>query len=228
MRKLTCIIVEDEPLAMARLRAYVLRHPMLILHGTFDQAEEALGFLARQAVDLVLADIHMEGMDGLALAEQLRPGCQVIFSTAYPEHAVRGFELDVTDYLLKPYAYPRFEEAIARAIRHIEQDQINADAAFFVPTEYRLERIAYKDLKYIEGKRDYRKIHTTSKSVMTLKTFREFETELDAGLVCRVHKSFMISLEKITGIGNGVVYLGEDTIPVSGSYRDELIRIMQR
>lgn len=223
MRKLTCIIVEDEPLAMARLKTYVLRHASLTLLGTFDQAQKALSFLATHPADLVLADIQMEGMNGLSLAERLKQGCQVIFSTAFPEHAVQGFDLDVTDYLLKPYSYPRFEEAIAKAVRQFDRMQVNDGAAFFVPTEYRLERIAYKDLKYIEGKRDYRKIHTVSKMVMTLKTFREFEAELDSGLVCRVHKSFMISLEKVTGVGNGTVYLGQEEIPVSGSYRDELL-----
>lgn len=227
MRKLTCIIVEDEPLAMARLKTYVLRHTSLTLLGTFDQAQKALGFLASHPADLVLADIRMEGMNGLSLAEKLSKGCQVIFSTAFPEHAVQGFDLDVTDYLLKPYSYPRFEEAIAKAVRQFDRIYANDVAAFIVPSEYKLERIAYKDLRYIEGKRDYRKIHTVSKTVMTLKTFREFEAELDSGLVCRVHKSYMISLDKITGIGNGIVYLGHDKIPVSGSYRDELLNRIQ-
>ena len=222
MTILRCIIVEDEPLAMERLQSYVQRTTCLQLEGCFRQASEAWNYLQAHRVDLIFADIHLPGMDGISLVEKTGGQAQVIFSTAYPVYAVQGFNLDATDYLLKPYDYPRFESAVQKAVRKHTSDQQTREEGFLVKSEYRLERIRYQDLLYIEGKRDYRKIHSRDRTIMTLQTFRAFEELLDPRQVLRVHKSYMVSVDKIARIDKDGLVLEGISIPVSDRYRPAL------
>jgi DNA-binding LytR/AlgR family response regulator len=226
MNKLRCIIVEDEPLAMERLQGYVRRTPALELEASFYRAAEALTFLTAHKVDLIFADVHLPGMDGITLIEKAGKNSLVIFSTAHPAYAVEGFNLDATDYLLKPYDYPRFELAVTKALRKKESDKKNLAESFLVKTEYRLERIWYRDLLYIEGKRDYRKIHTSKSTIMTLQTFRAFEASLDPCQVIRVHKSYMVSIEKIARMEKEGLVIAGISIPVSGLYRNTLRSVL--
>jgi DNA-binding LytR/AlgR family response regulator len=226
MKKLRCIIVEDEPLAMERLQDYVRRTPALELEASFYRAQEALTYLNTHQVDLVFADVHLPGMDGITLIEKAGKNSLVIFSTAHPAYAVEGFNLDATDYLLKPYDYARFELAVMKALRKKEADAKDLPESFLVKTEYRLERIWYRDLLYIEGKRDYRKIHTSKAAIMTLQTFRAFEESLDPSLVIRVHKSYMVSVERIARIEKDGLVIEGISIPVSDLYRINLKSIL--
>jgi DNA-binding LytR/AlgR family response regulator len=222
MKKLRCIIVEDEPLAMERLKDFARRTPSLELEASFYRAVEAMAYLNTHQVDLIFADVHLPDMDGITLIEKAGKNCLVIFSTAHPGYAVEGFNLDATDYLLKPYDYPRFELAVIKALRKKEADAKNIPDSFLVKTEYRLEKIWYRDLLYIEGRRDYRKIHTRKAAIMTLQTFRTFEESLDATQVIRVHKSYMVSVEKIARIGKEGLMIEGISIPISDLYRNNL------
>ncbi|MEO8855315.1 MAG: LytTR family DNA-binding domain-containing protein [Ginsengibacter sp.] len=218
--KLNCIIVEDEPLALERTKGFILKLPFLNLLSTFDNAVEALSFLKANKVHLLFLDINMDGLSGIELLESSTIDCQVIITTAYPEYALKGFELQVSDYLLKPYTFERFVQAVDRVksnlSRNVNPNDINF---FFVKTEYRLEKIFFNDVFYIEGKKDYRKIYTTHKHIMTLQTFNDFEREISPSVVCRVHKSFMVSLAKIESIERDRIKIHDISIPISDTYK---------
>lgn len=225
---MTCIIVEDEPLAQERLKDYIMKVPGLQLLSVLDNGAEAIAFVKKQAVDLIFLDIKMDGISGIQLLENYAMNCQVIITTAYHEYAVKGFELNVADYLLKPFHFERFVQAVEKAEKiRTNKLQQTAPDSFFVKTEYRLEKISFADVLYIEGMRDYRKIYTLSKPVMTLQTFREFEKDIPAGILCRVHKSFMVSIAKIDVIERNEIIIGSKRIPISDTYREQFFNIIK-
>ena len=218
--RINCIIVEDEPLALERTMAYVLKLPFLNLVGTFDNSIDALVFLGSNNVDLIFLDISLGEVSGIQLLETAKISCEVIITTAYNEYALKGFELNVTDYLLKPFTFERFLQSVSRAQTNLSKKEVVNEKKFiFVKTEYRLEKLLINELLYIEGMRDYRKIHTINKRIMTLQTFNDFEQEIPANIMCRVHKSFMVALDKIDSIERDRIKIGEELIPISETYR---------
>jgi two-component system, LytTR family, response regulator len=224
---MTCIIVEDEPLAQFRLRDYIQKSPALQLEACFESATTALQFLMEQPVDLVFLDIHLDGLSGIELLEKNKLAAQVIFTTAYHEYAIKGFELNVTDYLLKPFSFERFQQAVEKA----GQKQLQFFGAkdknyLFIKSAYTIEKVLFEDILFIEGMRDYRKIHTTSKPIMTLQNFSDFEKELPPEILCRVHKSFMVAIAKIDAVDNNRITIGTRTIPVSATYKKNLLGII--
>ena len=228
MKIMTCIIVEDEPLAQERLKDYIEKIPELKLVATMDNGTDALAFLQQHNVDIIFLDIHMDGISGIRLLEEFDIKSKVIMTTAYHEFAIKGFDLNVTDYLLKPFHFERFRLAVEKAeqqTRKIEQPLVKP--YIYVKTEYRLEKILFTDIDFIEGMRDYRKIHTISKPIMTLQTFRDFEKEIPANIVCRVHKSYMVAIDKIDSIEKNEIRIGEKYIPVSDTYRQDFFEILR-
>lgn len=225
MTKINCIIIEDEPLALERTRTYVQRLPYLELQATFENGVEALAFLRTNKTDLVFLDIRMDELSGIQLLEAVKIDSQVIITTAYPEYALKGYELAVTDYLLKPFTFERFLQAVDRAQQNLAKTENSAakspvtKAFIFVKTEYRLEKLLLNELLYIEGMRDYRRIHTINKRIMTLQTFGDFEQEIPPEIICRVHKSFMVALDKIDSIERDRIKIREALIPISDTYR---------
>ncbi len=218
--RINCIIVEDEPLALERTMAYVLKLPFLNLVGTFDNSIDAMVFLGSNNVDLIFLDISLGEVSGIQLLETAKITCEVIITTAYNEYALKGFELNVTDYLLKPFTFERFLQSVSRAQTNLSKKEVVNEKKFiFVKTEYRLEKLLINELLYIEGMRDYRKIHTINKRIMTLQTFSDFEQEIPANIMCRVHKSFMVALDKIDSIERDRIKIGEELIPISETYR---------
>ncbi len=218
--KLNCIIVEDEPLALDRARSFVLKLPFLLLLSAFDNPFEALTFLKTNKVDLIFLDIQMDEFSGIQLLETSAITSQVIITTAYQEYALKGFDLQVSDYLLKPYTFDRFVQAVERVRNNLSKNETANDKKFiFVKTAYRLEKIHLSDILYIEGMKDYRKIHLLNKRIMTLQTFNDFEKEIPSNIICRVHKSFMVSLEKIESIEKNLIKIQEMHIPISETYR---------
>jgi DNA-binding LytR/AlgR family response regulator len=195
---ISCIIIEDEPLAMERTKSYVQKLPFLNLLACFENGIDALVYLNTNKVDLIFLDINLGEISGIQLLETGNITSQVIIITAYQEHALKGFELNVTDYLMKPYTFDRFLQAVSRAQDNLSKTTLETQKDFiFIKTEYRLEKISFNDILYIEGMRDYRRIHTSHKKIMTLQTFKELEQEIPASIISRVHKSFMVSLNKI-------------------------------
>jgi two-component system LytT family response regulator len=225
---LTCIIVEDEPLALEKAQGFVQKLPFLHLSATFDNAMEALSFLKRNLVDLVFLDIHLGDISGIQLLETGAIKSQIILTTAYHEYALKGFDLKVTDYLLKPYTFERFVQAVDRVQNLLPKSEpISPKSFIFVKTEYRLEKILLDELLFIEGKGDYLQIHTPSKKIMTLQTFAEFEQTLPPNVVCRVHKSYMVAVSKIDSIEKDRIRIRESLIPISESYKQAFFAAIQ-
>jgi two-component system LytT family response regulator len=216
-----CLLVEDEPLAMLRLKEYVNRIPLLTLSGAVDNAMDALEILQRQPIDLLFLDIEMDGLSGLQLLEALPTCPKVILTTAYDQYALRAFDLQVVDYLLKPYTFERFLQAVSRAQQSAVKRFDEADHSFlFVKTEYRLQKVNFDQILYIEGMRDYRRIHLLTEKIMTLETFGELEQHLPRQRFCRVHKSYLVALDKIESIERDRIKIQQTVLPISNTYRD--------
>jgi two-component system LytT family response regulator len=193
MDKYSCIIIEDEPLALERTKDFINKIPFLNLCSTFDNALDGLAYLKSNAVDLLFLDINMDELSGIELLESSKIDSQVIITTAYQEYALKGYELNVTDYLLKPFTFDRFLQAVNKAQENSRKYNLNIKKDFiFIKTENRLEKVSLNDIIYIEGMRDYRRIHTLTKKIMTLQNFSELEQVIPSNIVCRVHKSYMV------------------------------------
>jgi two-component system, LytTR family, response regulator len=219
----SCIAVDDEPLAIEKIVSFVERLPFLTLKATFDNAVDALAYLSTNKTDLLFLDIQMERMTGLDLLCALPDRPQVILTTAYSEYALKGYEFEVTDYLLKPYLFDRFAQAVNKAVKRLSERAISLETSsdfIFVKTDYRLVKVLLSDILYIEGMRDYRCIYTSCGKILTLQTFGSFEEQLPANQFARIHKSYMVSLSKIESIEKHRVKIGKELLPVSESYRD--------
>jgi two-component system, LytTR family, response regulator len=224
---INCIIVEDEPLALEQTQRYVQKLPFLNLLSTFDNGMDALIYLKSNKVDLVFLDINMGQLSGIQLLERGNITSEVIIITAYNEFALKGFELNVTDYLMKPYSFERFLQAVERAQINLSKQEVVTDKSYiFIKTEYRLEKILLSEILYIEGMRDYRRIHTINKRIMSLQTFKEFEQNIPANVICRVHKSYMVSLNKIESVEHNQIKIADKLIPVSETYRKDFFNLI--
>ncbi len=222
MERYKCIIIEDEPLALERTKGFVGKIPFLELVNTFENSLEGLAYLKSHHVDVLFLDINMDELSGMELLESSNISSQVIITTAYQQYALKGFELNVTDYILKPFTFQRFLQAVNKAQENLSKSKPELAVEFiFVKTENRLEKIMVADILYIEGMRDYRRIHTLNKSIMTLQNFTELEQMLPSQMVCRVHKSYMVALGKIESIERGRIIIGDQRIPISSTYKDD-------
>tara|TARA_B110000285_G_C15049103_1_gene576005 strand:- start:583 stop:1269 length:687 start_codon:yes stop_codon:yes gene_type:complete len=226
---INCIIVEDEPLALEKTQWLVKKINYLNLVASFDNAFDAMTFLKGCEIDLIFLDINMDEFTGIQMLESTNLKSEVIITTAYPEYALKGYELNVTDYLIKPFGLDRFIKAVDKIHTKRSNDQTSNNLEFiFVKTENRLEKISFDDILYIEGMRDYRRIHTTTKRIMTLQSFTDFEQKIPSHLVARVHKSYMVGLSKIESIENNRIKIGKELIPISNTYRDSFMTLIKK
>lgn len=226
--KISCIIVEDEPLALERTKEYALRLPFLNLLATFDDALDALGFLKTNRVDLIFLDINLGEVSGIQLLETSAIDSQVILTTAYQEYALKGFDLKVADYLLKPFTFERFVQAVDRVQTSLPERKATPPGGFiFVKVENRLERVTLREIIFIEGMRDYRKIHAAGRRLLTPQTFAEFERQIPPNIICRVHKSYMVSLDKIDSVEKGRIRIKDKVIPISETYREQFFDLIK-
>lgn len=224
MDKYTCIIIEDEPLALEKTKDFVNKVPFLELSATFDNALNGLTYLNNNKVDLLFLDINMDELSGIELLESSKINSQVIITTAYQEYALKGYELHITDYLLKPFTFNRFLQAVNKAQENLSGRNIEKQLDFiFVKTENRLEKIMISEILYIEGMRDYLRIHTLTKKIMTLQSFTELEQLIPSNLICRVHKSYMIAINKIESIERSRIKIADQIIPVSDTYKETFL-----
>lgn len=221
------IIVEDEPLAQERLAEFVGRVPNIKLLKKFDNGIEAISFLKNNKVDLVFLDINMDGFSGVQLLESTKIEGQVVFTTAYDEYAIKSYDLNVTDYLLKPFTFERFMMAVGKVEERVAAKTAPGDNGFlFIKTEYRLEKVILDEIYYIEGMRDYRRIHMKDKKIMTLQTFKDFEQQIPANKICRVHKSFMVAIDKIISIERDRIKIKDVLIPISETYKRDFLSVI--
>jgi len=227
MDKYTCIIIEDEPLALEKTKDFVNKVPFLNLSATFNNALNGLTYLNNNKVDVLFLDINMDELSGIELLESSKINSQVIITTAYQQYALKGYELQITDYLLKPFTFNRFLQAVNKAQENLGKPSAEKSLDFiFVKTENRLEKIMISDILYIEGMRDYLRIHTSTKKIMTLQSFSEFEQLIPAHLVCRVHKSYMVAVNKIESIERSRIKIADQMIPVSETYKEAFLQLI--
>jgi len=235
--KYSIIIVDDEFLARKLLQDYVSKIESLELAGTCSNATDALNLLQQKHIDIMLVDIHMPGINGMELVSSLKDKPVVIFTTAYSEYAVDAFGLGVTDYLLKPFDFPRFFQAINKSIEVVESNKARAkteavatttisestDNYIVVKADYKLYKINYEDLLYIEGQHEYVTFHTGYKRITALYSLKNLEENLPADKFIRVHKSFIVSFDKIKDLDKNSVTVAGTSIPVGANYRDALL-----
>jgi two-component system, LytTR family, response regulator len=227
MDKHTCIIIEDEPLALEKTKDFVNKVPFLHLSATFDNALTGLAYLNNNKVDLLFLDINMDELSGIELLESSKITSQVIITTAYQEYALKGYELQITDYLLKPFTFNRFLQAVNKAQENLIHRTADTQPDFiFVKTENRLEKVMLNEIVYIEGMRDYLRIHTVNKKIMTLQNFSELEKLIPSSLVCRVHKSYMVALNKIDSIERSRIKIADQLIPISETYKEAFLQLI--
>lgn len=221
---LKCIAVDDEPLALELMETYILQVPHLELLKTFTDAVSAWSYLQKNTVDLLFLDIQMPDITGLQMANSLeRRKPMIIFTTAFSKYAVEGFNVNAVDYLLKPFEFKRFLEAVDKAIElkalNNAQSAPTEEKAIFVKSDYQNVRIPTKDIHYIEGFDDYIRIHVdTGKSIYTLMSLKSMLEKLPEHDFLRVHRSYIVPVNRIQRIFNQQIQLGTKDIPIGKSY----------
>lgn len=221
--QLKTVIIDDEPLALEVLKQYIAGTPALQLVQSFDDAVAGKAYLEENAVDLLFIDINMPDVKGTELVRSLQVRPLVIFTTAYKNYALEGFELDAIDYLVKPIALERFNKAVQKAVEFygLRKTAKPENDCLFVRSEYQLVKINFDDILYIESMEDYLKIHVADgRPVMTLMTMKSVLDRLPPSQFARIHRSYIVPLSRIKSLVNRKVNLGTVELPVSSSYLD--------
>lgn len=235
---MNCLIVDDEYMARLLLEEYVRKLPSLTLTGSCTNALEAFHLLQNHSVDLLFLDIQMPYLTGLEFVQTLRNKPAIVFTTAYAEHAVEGFRLDAVDYLLKPFSFERFVQAVNKAIDfvsfHRQPDSKQPSSGspvtdhFFVKSDGKLVKICFADILYIEGLKEYVSIYTAdNQRIITLQSIKNLETLLPEGAYLRIHKSYIISLARIDAIVGNQVEIRKKPLPIGATYKEELMKRLQ-
>jgi len=218
-----CAIIEDEPLAQNILKKYIEDHPALELTAICNNAEEAQKVLFRQNVDLLFLDINLPKLSGISFLKTLPHPPLVIFTTAYPEYAVEGFELDAIDYLLKPFSFERFLKAANKAVQQLNKKEIaEQPSSIFLKADKKVHKINLDDILYIEAAGDYIKVITDNAQHIVNDTLKSLQDQLPPVQFIRVHKSYIISRTKIKFFEGNYVKVGHADIPIGNSYREEI------
>ena len=234
--KIKCLAIDDEPLALQQISAYIDRTPFLEKMALCQSAYEAIEFTDQQPVDLMFVDINMPDLNGLDFVKSLKNKPYIIFTTAYSEYALEGFKVDAVDYILKPISYDEFLRSVNKV-----RDRMTATAAatsetvtmnkesLFVKSEYKLIRIQLADIKYIESANEYIQIHLeTEKPITTLVRLKTIEGELPKDKFMRVHRSFIVNLEKVKVIDRNRIVFDKVYIPIGEQYKDEFQKFVDK
>ena len=232
----SCIAIDDEAPALEKITRFIEKVPYLKLKSTFNNGLDALTYLKRNKTDILFMDIQMDDLTGLQVIELLDVKPVIILTTAYEQYALKGYELDVSDYLLKPYSFERFLKAVNKSMKVIEEKQAtpvniakehegNHDY-IFVKTEYRIQKIFTDKILYIEGMKDYLKIVTSEEGIMTLMNFASILELLPASDFIRVHKSYIVALDKIESIERDRIIISKNRIPIGETYRNTFFKII--
>lgn len=235
--KISCITIDDEPLAVKKISAYIQKTPFLELVAECRSAFEAMEIINNHKIQLIFIDINMPDMSGLEFVKSLTDKPYIVFTTAYSEYAVEGFQVDAADYLLKPITYSSFLKA-ANKVKNLidlnansQKESIRATAShLFVKSDYKLIRIELDDIKFIESQHEYIKIHLISSTpVMTQLSMKTIEEQLPTDRFMRIHRSFIVNLTKISVIErNRIVFDGKVYIPVSDQYKEKFQEFIDR
>lgn len=231
---LTCAIIDDEPLAAELLESYVKKTPELHLVGVYGSAVEAMKELRNNPVDLLFLDIQMPELSGMEFAGILPKKTKIIFTTAFDRYAIDGYKVNAADYLLKPISYDSFVLSVNRVLERCKvvdrQDVMSADGFVYVKSEYKLVKINFVDILYIEGVKDYVKIYFRDrrKPVMSLMNMKKLEDYLPKSQFMRVHRSFIVNMSVADMIDRGRIVAGDTFIPVSESYKEQVQEYIDR
>lgn len=226
-----CIAVDDEPLALDIIKDYISQVPFLKLVGTFNDGISVLEFLASNHADLIFLDIEMGGLTGTQLLKTLQTKPKVIMTTAYRKYAVDAFDLDVTDYLLKPFSFERFLKAVEKAcnsvidIQRNTQKEVHKDY-FFVKSGYKMLKVNFKDILFIEGLSEYIIIKTTASNIITLQSFKNIEKILPESDFIRIHKSYLVAINKIDSIEGQSLVIAKKELPIGNKYRKKFFEVI--
>ncbi len=231
-----CIAIDDEPLALKQIVGYITQTPYMELNGQFDSALQAIKFLQSSETDLMFVDINMPELTGMEFVRSLNHPPKVIFTTAYSEYALEGFRVNALDYLLKPIGYPAFLKSAEKAKDWFEKierktTQVEANSEFlFIKSEYKIIRINIGDITYVEGMREYVRIHMVGQSpVMSLLSMSKLEGFLPSDRFMRVHRSYIVNLARITTIErNRIVFDGKVYIPISENYKEKFQEFLNK
>jgi DNA-binding LytR/AlgR family response regulator len=242
--KFTVLIVDDEILARRLLNEYVAELDYLELAGSCASAVEALTVIQKQQIDILLTDIQMPNVSGIDLVSGLVTVPAIIFTTAYSEYAIESYELWAVDYLLKPIAFPRFLRAIDKAVRRIKSSQYisqrhlkNQDITTFQPetkerdyiiikADFKLYKIHYNDLIYMEGQQEYVTFHTAQRNITAYYTLKNLVNLLPASRFVRIHKSYIVSIQHVDIIENNIVQIGSLKLPIGASFKDDVMKVL--
>lgn len=223
---INCLVVDDEPIARQGLLEHISQIDFLHTIAACKNAIEASSFLNKQPVDLIFLDIQMPKLTGIEFIKQLKNPPLIILTTAYPEYAIEGYELNVLDYLLKPISFTRFLKSALKVQEYlIKQNNasIKHNDYFFIKCDQKLQKIVVKDVLYVEAMSNYVVIHTKNKKFITYITFKGLEEKLPPELFIRIHKSYIVSIHSIEAINPNEVILEKNSLPLSKTYRDEVI-----
>ncbi|MGK7370224.1 MAG: LytR/AlgR family response regulator transcription factor [Candidatus Halalkalibacterium sp. M3_1C_030] len=218
-RTIGCLIVDDEPSAQEVLKQYIADTPQLVLKGCCDDALSASEFLTNNTVDLLFLDVNMPKLSGISFLKTHDDMPPVILTTAYDDYALEGYELDIVDYLLKPFSFERFVKAVQKVdTRGLSSDR--EDAVLTVKADKKTYRISLSDIHYIESAGDYVTIHTPGQRLTTHETMKNLEEKLPSEQFVRVHKSYIIALPKVKYLEGNSIKIGENLIPIGTTYRE--------
>jgi len=228
---LRCVIIDDEPMARKGLKEYMQDLEFLELAGEFDNPLKAMDTILYEKIDLLFLDIQMPKMTGLDFLKTLSYTPMTIFTTAYPQYAVEGFELNAIDYLVKPFSFDRFCKAVmkARRIKETSAQAVSQEAAsgedyFFIKSDNKLVRIRYDEILFVEALQNYVAVHTADKKYITYLTFHAIHEYLPSGRFIRTHKSFIVAAAKIDSIEGNMIRIGAHQLPISRTERDAVMQ----
>lgn len=232
----TVVAIDDEPLALQLIVDYIQMTPDLLLAGQFANPIEAAQFISGNKVDIVFTDIQMPGLNGIDFTRSLISGPVVIFTTAFEKYALDGFKLDIADYLLKPFTYTEFLGSLNKALRMLRSvskqtgEAVNENEFLFLKSDYKIKRIDYQSILYIEGYKEYVRVYTTEsdKPVLSLSSLKVLESRLPQERFMRIHRSFIVNLSKVKTIDRSRIVFGKAYIPVGDQYREKFQHYLDR
>lgn len=233
---MTCAIIDDEPLAATLLESYVKKTPFLEHCGTFSNAIEAMAALSKQPVELLFLDIQMPELSGLEFAKLIPPTTRIVFTTAFSQYAIEGYKVRAFDYLLKPIAYPDFLATAQRAATETTapsettSETTTTEQSIFVKSDYKLLRIDFDDILYIEGLKDYVKIYLASapRPVLSLTAMKTLEDHLPADRFLRIHRSYIANMACVTAVERSNILMGDKSLPISDTYKDKVLEYVNK
>lgn len=231
-----CLAIDDEPLALQQMVAYIEKTPFLEFIAESESALDATDILQKEKINLMFVDINMPDLSGMDFIKSLKDPPKFIFTTAYDEYAIEGFKVDALDYLLKPIGYPAFLKAANKAKEWFDLKDSSSESPksngdfLFIKSEYRTVRVNFDDIKYIEGMKEYVRIHLTNdKPVMSLISMKKLVEQLPTSKFMRVHRSYIVNLGKVTTVERArIIFDGSTYIPISDQYKADFQQFMDR